>query len=90
MLDWCATREDVYEEIEPLRRAEERALLPKLNELPDDAAEAVAAIDRALVSSGRRLVHTESLGDLSIVILVPEAVHAGFLERVGPWRIAAG
>ena len=46
VLDWRATREDLYEKLLPPLRANELAVLPQLTELPEDTTKAVAAVDR--------------------------------------------
>jgi hypothetical protein len=87
VLDWRATRDDVYEELTPLLDADERALLPARATIDEDASQAIAAITQSLVASGRRVVQTESLGDFSFLILVPQDKELEFVECVGPWRI---
>jgi hypothetical protein len=86
-LDWRATAADVLEGLGPLLSDDEKRLLPRAAELPDDATRAIAKIRSALEPSQRTLVHTESLGDFSFLILVPKTVAAEFVACVGPWLI---
>ncbi len=88
MLDWRATRDGIYEELVPILTADEKRLLPSLAELPEEADAAIACIGKALRGSQRALVHTESLGDSSFLILVPRNKESEFIKCVGPWLIA--
>ena len=87
MLDWKAQRDDIYEELQPLLSPEERQLLPASEQLPADAAATIAAVRHALSASERRLVHTESFGDFSFLVLVPKEKEQEFIAAVGPWLI---
>lgn len=87
VLDWKARRDDVYAGLLPLLSADERVLLPAAAEVPDDAAAAIAVLRRALSASGRRLVHTESFGDFTFLVLVPKGQEAAFVAAAGPWVI---
>src|SRR5262249_3313641 len=85
MLDWKAQRDDIFSDLVPLLTAEERQLLPEQDECPGDAAGTIATLRQALTRSGRRLVHTESFGDFSFLILVPKDKEREFAGVVGPW-----
>ena len=87
MLDWRATRDDVYEGLVPLLSGDESQLLPPKDNLPEDVAQAISAISTALRGSRRALVRTESLGDFSFLILVPLEKEREFIQCVGPWLI---
>jgi hypothetical protein len=87
VLDWRARREDIHAELQPLLSPEERRLLPAVEQLPADPPGTIAALRHALSASGRRLVHTESYGDFSVLVLVPEEKEQEFLAAVGPWLI---
>ena len=87
MLDWRAQRDDVYAELTPLLSHEERRLLPPPNSVPDDASSAIAQIRQAFAESPRALVHTESFGDFSFLVLVPREKEQEFLACVDPWLI---
>jgi hypothetical protein len=87
MIDWKAQRDDIFSDLVPLLTADERKLLPEQDECPDDAAGTIAALRQALTRSGRRLVHTESFGDFSFIILMPKDNEQEFTEVVGPWLI---
>ena len=87
VLDWKAQRDEIYAELQPLLSPEERRLLPAPEQLPADAAATIAALRRALSASGRTLVHTESFGDFSVLVLVPKEKEREFIAAVGPWRI---
>lgn len=87
VLDWRAQREDIHAALLPLVSPEERRLLPPVEQLPADPAATIAALRNALSASGRRLVHTESYGDFSVLVLVPEEKEQEFLAAVGPWAI---
>ena len=87
VLDWKAQRDDIYAELQPLLSPEERRLLPAAEQLPADRAATIAALRHALSASDRRLVHTESYGDFSVLVLVPKEKEQEFLAAVGPWLI---
>jgi len=87
MLDWRATREEIYEELLPILSEDEKRLLPPREDVPEEAAAAIARIGKALRGSQRALVRTESLGDFSFLVLVPREKESEFIECVGPWRI---
>ena len=87
VLDWKAQRDDIYAELQPLLSPEERRLLPAVEQLPADRAATIAALRNALSASQRRLVHTESYGDFSVLVLVPKEKEQEFLVAVGPWLI---
>jgi hypothetical protein len=87
VLDWKAQRDDIYAELQPLLSPEERRLLPAAEQLPADPAETIAALRHALSASERRLVHTESYGDFSMLVLVPKEKEQEFIAAVGPWLI---
>ena len=87
MLDWKAGRDDVYEELQPLLTPEERRLLPAPGDVPADAAATIVALRRALSRAGRTLVRTESYGDFSFLVLVPNEKAHAFIAAVGPWLI---
>ena len=87
VLDWKAEREDIHAELQPLLSPEERQLLPPAERLPADPAGTIAALRNALTASARRLVHTESYGDFSVLVLVPKEKEQEFIAAVGPWLI---
>ena len=87
VLDWKAQREDIYAGLEPLLSPDETRLLPPAEQLPADPAGTIAALRQALSASGRRLVHTESYGDFSVLVLVPKDKEQEFIESVAPWLI---
>jgi len=87
VLDWKAQRDDIYAGLQLLLSPEERRLLPPAEELPADPAGTIAALRQALSASGRRLVHTESYGDFSVLVLVPKDKEQEFIVSVGPWLI---
>jgi hypothetical protein len=87
VLDWKARRDDIHAGLQPLLSPEERRLLPPAEQLPADAAGTIAALRQALSASGRRLVHTESYGDFSVLVLVPKDKEQEFIVSVGPWLI---
>ena len=87
VLDWRAQRDDIYAELQPLLSPEERRLLPSAGQLPADRAATIAALRHALSASERRLVHTESYGDFSVLVLVPKEKEQEFLAAVGSWLI---
>jgi hypothetical protein len=87
VLDWRAQRDDIYAGLEALLSPEERRLLPAAEQLPAEPAGTIAAIRKALSASGRRLVHTESYGDFSVLVLVPKDKEQEFIVSVGPWLI---
>lgn len=86
-LDWRARRDDVLAELVPLLSDQERRLLPAVSLLPDDAGATIKAIRRAMAPLGRTLVQTESLGDFSILLIVPASVEQDVVAVVGPWLI---
>jgi hypothetical protein len=87
VLDWRAQRDDIYAGLAALLSPEERRLLPAAEQLPAEPAGTIAAIRKALSASGRRLVHTESYGDFSVLVLVPKDKEQEFIVSVGPWLI---
>ncbi|HET7691921.1 MAG TPA: hypothetical protein VFM44_02410 [Gemmatimonadota bacterium] len=87
VLDWKARRDDIYAGLQPLLSPEELRLLPLAEQLPADPAGTIAALRQALSGSGRRLVHTESYGDFSVLVLVPKDKEQEFIVSVGPWLI---
>jgi hypothetical protein len=87
VLDWKAQRDDIYAGLQPLLSPEELRLLPLAEQLPADPAGTIAALRQALSASGRRLVHTESYGDFSVLVLVPKDKEQEFIVSVGPWLI---
>ena len=87
VLDWKTRRDDIHAGLQPLLSPEERRLLPPAEQLPADAAGTIAALRQALSASGRRLVHTESYGDFSVLVLVPKDKEQEFIVSVGPWLI---
>src|SRR5262249_40267928 len=87
MLDWKAQRDDVFADLVPLLSTDEKQLLPVPNECPGHASGTIAKFRSALSGSERRLVHTESLGDFSFLILVPKDKEQEFVAAVGPWLI---
>lgn len=87
VLDWKAQPEDIHAELQPLLSSEERRLLPAAEQLPADHAGTIAALRHALSASDRRLVHTESYGDFSVLVLVPKEKEQEFIAVVGPWLI---
>jgi hypothetical protein len=87
MLDWRAQRDDVFSELVPLLSAEEKRLLPRPDQCPGDAAGTIAMLRRAISTSGRMLIRTESLGDFSFLVLVPKGKVQEFMQVVGPWLI---
>jgi hypothetical protein len=87
MLDWRAERDEIYDELLPLLSPEEKELLPRREDLPEDASTVIASLERALSRSNRRLFHEESFGDFSFLVLVPKEKAAKFVECVGPWLI---
>jgi hypothetical protein len=87
VLDWKAQRDDVFAGVLPLLSAEEKKRLPAPDQCPDDAAGTIARLRRAISSSGRTLIRTESLGDFSFLVLVPNDKEPEFLRVAGPWMI---
>ena len=87
VLDWKAQRDEIYAGLQPLLSPEERRLLPAAEQLPADPAGTIAALRQALSAAGRRLVHTESYGDFSLLVLVPKDKEQEFIATVGPWLI---
>jgi hypothetical protein len=87
MLDWRAQRDEIFSELVPLLSTEEKQRLPEHGQCPIDAAGTIATLRRALSTSGRTLVHTESFGDFSFLILVPTETEEEFIRVVGPWLI---
>src|SRR5262245_50480074 len=87
-LDWKATPADVVEGLLPLLSEDEKKLVPSVDDLPEDSGEAIAKIRSQLAAGPRTLVHTESLGDFSILIVVPKEKEQEFLRCAGPWLIA--
>jgi hypothetical protein len=86
-LDWRATASDVLEAIAPLLTDKEKLLLPRADELPEDATGTIPHIVKALEPSERTVIHTESLGDFSFLIVVPKSMATEFRRCVGPWLI---
>jgi len=87
LLDWKAKRDDVVDGLALLLSDAERRLLPERERCPDDAAGTLAVLNEALAPAGRALVRVESLGDFSILILVPSERLQAFLKITGPWRV---
>jgi hypothetical protein len=87
MIDWRARRDEIYDELVPLFTEEEKALLPLRHEVPDSASATIARLRRALSTSDRALLHTESFGDFSFLFLVPRQHEEAFVACVGPWLI---
>ena len=86
-LDWKATAADVVEGLLPLLSESERKLVPAAETLPEDSASAIAKIRSEMAAGPRTLIHTQTLGDFSILILVPKEKEAEFGQCVGPWLI---
>ena len=87
LVDWRDQRDQIYEALVPLLSAEEKKALPAMADLPEKASAAIVHIQRALGSSGRTLVHTESFGDFSFIFLVPSEKSEAFIGAIGPWLI---
>jgi len=87
LLDWRVARDEIYEQLVPLLSQEERELLPRREELPEEASTVIARLGSALSRSKRALVHAESFGDFSFLVLVPRDKEREFVECVGPWLI---
>ena len=87
LLDWKAQRDYIYSELLPLLSAEEKQLLPHQDQCPSDSVGTISTLRQAFSESGRTLVHTESLGDFSFLILVPKERKQEFVRVVGPWLI---
>jgi len=87
VLDWRATRDDVLEELSRLLSERERHLLPSSDGLPTDASAAISQLQKSFAASDRVLVHTESFGDFSFLILVPRKREHEFLKVAAPWLI---
>jgi hypothetical protein len=90
LLDWRARRDDVLEELRPLLTTEEQRLLPRQEQCPDDASGTIAMIRQAIAPAGRTLLETESLGDFSILLIVPGKAERDLAQAIGPWLIARG
>jgi len=86
-LDWKATAADVVEGLLPLLSESEKKLVPPPEQLPENAEAAIADLQSRLAPGQRTLVHTETLGDFSILVLVPNETAQEFIAYVGPWRI---
>ena len=86
-LDWRATSDDVVDGLLPLLSDAEKNLLPSAQALPEDAAGAIAKIRSMMAGGPRTLIQTNTLGDFSILILVPKDKAAEFNQCVGPWLI---
>jgi len=87
MLDWKATRDDLYEALLPLLSADERRNVPTPDRVANDLPSAIVALRKALSSTTRTLVHTESFGDFSFLIVVPTDRSKDFIAAVGAWLI---
>lgn len=87
VLDWKADRDDVFDELVPLLSTEELRLLPEPDQCPGDAAGAIDTIRRAISTTGRTLLQTESTGDFTILILVPTDKAQAYARIVGPWLV---
>jgi hypothetical protein len=87
-LDWKATAADVVEGLLPLLTDTEKKLVPSPDTLPEDSNNAIAELRSRLAGGPRTLVHTETLGDFSILVLVPHEKAPAFIACVGPWLIA--
>jgi hypothetical protein len=87
MLDWKAKRDDVYAALTPLLSEGELRLIPAAQEVPADAASTIVWFRAALSSSKRTLVHTESLGDFSFLLLVPRESGQAFAAIADGWLI---
>lgn len=87
-LDWKATAADLVDGLWPLLSESEKKLLPPAEQLPEDADTAIIVIRTRLSVGPRTLVHTETLGDFSILVLVPNEKAQEFIACVGPWRIS--
>jgi hypothetical protein len=79
-LDWKATAADLVEGLGPL-------LSESAEQLPENVEAAIAALRSRFAVGPRTLVHTETLGDFSILVLVPNEKAQEFIACVGPWRI---
>src|SRR5262245_10711708 len=81
-LDWKATPADVVEGLLPLLSDDEKKLVASLEDLPRERDDAIAKIRSQLAAGPRTLVHTESFGDFSILIVVPKEKEQEFLRCV--------
>lgn len=87
-VDWRGTAEDIYETLQPCVTAEERACLPPVESIPEmRPAETIQFLDERFAPALRALRSMESLGDFSILLLVPRDRLAEFEKAAGPWLI---
>jgi hypothetical protein len=87
-VDWRGTAEDIYEVLQPCITAEERACLPPVESVPElRPAEIVQFLDERFTPAPRALRSIESLGDFSILLLIPRDRLAEFEKAAGPWLI---
>ncbi len=87
-VDWRGTAEDIYEVLQACVTADERACLPPLDSIPElRPAETIQFIDERFAPAPRALRSMESLGDFSILLLVPRDHLAEFEKAAGPWLI---
>ncbi len=87
ILDWRDSRDQIYDSLVDILSAEEKKLMPKKEQIPDNASFAIACIRRAFSESKRVVVHTESFGDFSLLFLVSREQEREFIQCVGPWLI---
>lgn len=87
-VDWRGTAADIYEVLQPCVTAEERACLPPVESVPGlRPAETIQFLDQRFASASRALRSMESLGDFSILLLIPRNRLAEFEKAAGPWLI---
>ncbi|MBV6500899.1 MAG: hypothetical protein CJBNEKGG_03387 [Prosthecobacter sp.] len=87
-VDWRGTAEDIYDILQPCVTAEERACLPPVESIPAlRPAETIQFLDERFASAPRALRSMESLGDFSILLLIPRDRLVEFEKAAGPWLI---
>jgi hypothetical protein len=87
-VDWRGTAEDIYETLQHCITAEESAYLPPVNTVPNSQpAEIIRYLDERFLAGNRAIRSIESLGDFSILLLVPRKQLHEFEKAAGPWII---